>query len=127
MPFVHDDILDAALNILNNNADRIDICSQEPANYTQASSTYSLGVKDHGAAGSSFGAPADRTPTGRKVSSTAVTDGAVTATDEATHYAVSDTANSKLLVANDLDESQEVTNGNTFTLPSFDVGIPDAA
>jgi hypothetical protein len=125
MPYIHDDILDAALNILNNNADRIDICSQEPATYTEATSTYTLGFKDHGSAGTAFGNPADRSPSGRKVASTAVTDGAVTATDTATHYGVSDTANSKLLAASSLASSQAVTSGNAWSLPSFDIGIPD--
>jgi hypothetical protein len=125
MTYLSDTVLDGALNILNNNADRIDICSQEPATYTEATSTYTLGFKDHGAAGSAFGNPADRSPSGRKVSSTAVTDGAVTATDTATHYAVSDTANTALLAAAALSASQDVTSGNVFTLPSFDIGIPD--
>lgn len=125
MPYLNDVVPDGALNILNNNADRIDICSQEPANYTEASSTYSLGNKDFGAAGTAFGDPADRSPNGRKVSSTAVTDGEVTDTDTATDWGVSDTTNSRLLAADALEASQDVTDGNTFTLPSFDIGIPD--
>lgn len=125
MPYVHDDVLDAALNIFNNNADIIAICSTEPANYTEATSTYVLGSKDHGAAGTAFGSPADRSPSGRKVASTAVTDGAVTDDGTATHWAVCDSGNSKLLAADALDASQAVTSGNTFALPSFDIGIPD--
>lgn len=125
MPFLHDDVLDGALNIIHNNADRFDICSAEPATYTEATSTYTLGNKDTGAAGSAFGAPADRSPTGRKIASTAVTDGSVTGTGTATHYGVSDTANSKLLAASSLSASQAVTSGNSFSLPSFDIGIPD--
>lgn len=125
MVYLNDRVLDNGLQVFDAEADRIDICSQEPANFTEASSTYSLGNKDHGAAGSAFGAPADRSPSGRKVSSTAVTDGAVTATGTATHWAVSDVGNSRLLAANSLSASQAVTNGNSFSLPSFDIGIPD--
>lgn len=125
MPFLHDDVLDAALDVINDNCDRIDICSQEPANYTEATSTYTLGFKDHGSAGSAFGDPGDRSPSGRKISSTAVTDGAVTGTDDATHWAASDVTNTKLLAANSLSSSQAVTSGNAFSLPSFDIGIPD--
>lgn len=127
MPFIHDDVLDAALNVINNNADRIDICSAEPANFTEATSTNTLGNKDHGAAGSAFGDPADRSPNGRKIASTAVTNGSVTGTGTASHYGVSDTANSKLLAASSLSASQGVTNGNSFSVPSFDIGIPDAS
>lgn len=125
MVYLNDRVLDNGLEILNAEADRIDICSQEPATYTEATSTYSKGNKDHGAAGSAFGAPADRSPSGRKVTSTAVTDGAVTATATVTHYAVSDVGNTRLLAANALSSSQAVTSGNSFSLPAFDIGIPD--
>lgn len=127
MPYLSDDVLDAALDVLNDNCDRIDICSQEPANYTEATSTYTLGNKDHGAAGSAFGNPADRTGGGRKVDSTAVTDGSVTGTGTATHWGASDVANTRLLAATSLSASQGVTSGNSWSLPSFEIGIPDAA
>lgn len=127
MAYLNDRVLDFGIDILNTEADRIDICSQEPATYTEATSTYTLGNKDHGASGSAFGAPADRTPTGRKVSSTAVTDGSVTSNGTASHYAVSEVGNTRLLAASSLAASQAVTSGNTFTLASFDIGIPDPA
>lgn len=125
MPYLSDDILDAALDVLNNSADRIDICSQEPATYTEATSTYTLGNKDHGAAGSAFGNPQNGDSSGRKVSSTAVTDGAVTGTGTATHWAVSDVTGTRLLAASSLSSSQAVTSGNSFSLGSFDVEFPD--
>ena len=125
MPYVHDDVLDGALTVITDNADRLDICSQEPVTYTEATSTYTLGYKDHGAAGSAFGTIGDATPTGRKIASTAVTDGAVTATDTATHWGASDTTNSKLMAASSLSASQAVTSGNSFSLPSFDITLPD--
>lgn len=125
MSYLNDRVLDFGIDILNTEADRIDICSAEPANYTEASSTYSLGNKDHGAAGSAFGSPGNRTPTGRKVDSTAVTDGAVTGTGTASHWAASDVGNSRLLAANSLSATQVVTSGNVFAMASFEVGIPD--
>jgi hypothetical protein len=126
MPFLNDRVMDFGLNVLDTEADRIDICSAEPTTFTEATSTLSKGNKDHGVAGTAFGAIADRTPTGRKVSSTAVTDGAVTATATVTHWAVTDVGNSRLLAASSLAASQAVTSGNNWSLPSFDIGIPDA-
>jgi hypothetical protein len=123
--FLNDIVMDQGLKNVSDNADRIDICSQEPATYTEATSTYSLGNKDHGSAGSAFGDPADHSPTGRQVASTAVTDGDVTDTDDATHWAVSDTGNSRLLAANSLSAGQAVTSGNKWSLPSFLIYIPD--
>jgi hypothetical protein len=56
----------------------------------------------------------------------AITDGIVTATGTATHWAITDTANSRLLATGSLSASQVVTNGNMFTLGAFDIGIPGA-
>lgn len=56
----------------------------------------------------------------------AVTNGSVTATGTASHYAIVDTVNSRLLATSSLSATQSVTSGNTFTLASFTVRIPAA-
>jgi len=122
MAFIADYVLDAALAKLAE-ANRLDICSQEPTTYAEATTTYTLGNKTS----ISVGAPTDRTPNGRKVVVAAITDGTVTGTGTATHYALSDTGNSRLLATGALSASQAVTSGNTFTTGTVDVGIPDAA
>ena len=45
--------------------------------------------------------------------------------DTATHWAIIDETNDKLLAAGALDSSESVTSGNTFTLPEFDIEQPD--
>ena len=75
----------------------------------------------------SIGAPQDRNAGGREVVVAAISDGTVTATGTATHYAILDTVNSRLLATGSLSASQAVTSGNTFTLSSTTVGIPDPA
>lgn len=122
MPLIADYILDAALSKLDLEANRLDICSSEPTTYAQATSTYTLGNKTS----LSIGAPADRTPNGRKVTVAAITDGAVTGTGNAGYWSIVDTANSRLLAAGPLSAAQAVTAGNTFQLEAFDIGIPDA-
>lgn len=122
MPLISDYIFDAALAVLDTQANRLDICSQEPTTYTQAITTYSLGNK----VGITVSAPADRSPTGRKVTVSAITDGSVSANGTATHWALVDTGNSRLLATGALASSQAVTSGNQFTLAAFDVGIADA-
>ena len=72
-------------------------------------------------------APQDRAGGGREVVVAAITDGSVTGTGTATHYAIVDTVNSRLLATSTLTASQSVTSGNTFTLSSVAVGIPDPA
>lgn len=123
MPFLNDRVFDLGLNVLDTEANRLDICSLEPATYAAATSTNTLGNKT----GFTIGAPSDRTPTGRRVTTQAITDGVVTATGTASHWAITDTVNSRLLATGALASSQAVTSGNTFTLGAFDLGIPDAA
>jgi hypothetical protein len=122
MPFISDYVFDAALAKLDTEANRLDICSSEPASYAAATGAATLGNKTS----LSIGAPADRTPNGRKVTVAAITDGTVTATGNATHWAITDTVNSRLLATGALAASQTVTNGNPFTLAAFDIGIADA-
>ena len=122
MAFIADRVLDLGLNILSTEANRLDICSSEPATYAAATTTASLGNKTS----LSVGAPAARTPDGRRVTVAQITDGSVTGTNTATHWAIVDTANSRLLATGSLSASQAVTDGNTFTLAAFDIGIPGA-
>lgn len=120
MPLIADRVLDNGLTILDTEANRLDVCTQEPTTYTEATSTYTLGNKTS----LSIGAPAARTPSGRKVTVAAFTDGSVTGNGTATHWAIVDTVNSRLLAAGALSASQAVVSGNTFGLSPFDIGIP---
>lgn len=123
MAFLNDRVFDNGLTVLDTEANRLDICSTEPTTYTQATSTYTLGNKTS----LSIGAPADRSPSGRKVTVASFTDGSVTGTGAAAYWAIVDTGNSRLLAAGSLSASQAVTSGNTFSLAAFDIGIPDPA
>ena len=122
MAFIADRVLDLGLNVLSTEANRLDICSSEPTTFAAATTTASLGSKTS----LSVGNPESRTPDGRKVRVAQITDGTLVSKDEATHYAVSDTVNSRLLATGSLSAPQVVTSGNTFTLAAFDIGIPGA-
>jgi len=123
MATIADYVLDAALTKLDTEADRIDITSQEATTYTEATSTYTLG----NSTSLSFGAPQDGDTSGRKVTAAAITDGSVTGTGTATHFAITDVSATRLLATGSLTTSQGVTSGNTFTIAAFDVEIPDPA
>lgn len=123
MAYLNPLILDNGLSALTSGANRLDICSSEPATYAAATGAASLGNET----GYTVGAPADRAPSGRRVTARAVTDGEVTATGTATHWAITDTANSRLLATGSLAASQSVTSGNTWTTAAFDIGIPGVA
>lgn len=123
MATIADRVFDNGLSVLDTEANRIDVTTQEVTTYAEATSTYTLG----NSTSLSIGAPEDRSGGGRKVTVAAITDGSISGTGTVTHYAITDTSNSRLLVTGTLTASQSVTNGNTFTLASFDVGIPDPA
>jgi hypothetical protein len=106
-------------------ADKIYICSTEPTNFTEATSTYALGNKNFGSAGAALTGPAAGDVNGRKVTSVAITDGVVNGTGTVGFWAWTDTANSLLKAVGSLAATQGVTSGNTFSLPAHKVEIPD--
>lgn len=121
MATLNDRVFDNGLTVLDTEATRIDVTSQEATSYTSATSTHTLG----NSTSLSIGSPADRSGGGREVTVAAISDGSITGTGTATHYAIVDTNNSRLLVTGALSASQSVTSGNTFSLAAFTVGIPD--
>ena len=121
--YLNDRVLDNGLTVLDTEADKLYLCSQQPATFAEATSTYALGNKT----AISVGSPADGTVNGRRVTVGAISGGSITATGTATHYALVDSTNSRLLAAHTLSASQAVTNGNTFSLAAFDITIPDPA
>lgn len=119
MAYLNDNVLDAALSYISTNTTTLYICSAEPSTYTEASSTYALGSKSS----PSVGAAQDGDTSGRKSTISAITDGSVATSGTASHWAL--TSGSILIAAGSLSASQAVTSGNTFTLTSFDIEIPD--
>jgi hypothetical protein len=113
-------VFDNGLTVLDTEANAIHITSAEATSFANVSSV-TLG----NSTSLSIGAPQDRSGGGREVVVDAITDGSVTGTGTATHYAIVDTVNSRLLATSTLTASQSVTTGNTFTLSSVAIGIPD--
>lgn len=121
--FLGDRVFDAGLASLDTEANILYLCSAQPATYAEALSL-ALGSKT----ALSIGAPADRVGGGRKVTVAAIaTGGNITVSGTATHYAIVQSSTSRLLAANSLGAPQAYTAGDTFTLPAFDIGIPDPA
>lgn len=124
MAFLSDNVLDNGLQYLTDNGAALYICSQQPTTYTEATSTYALGSKTS----LTVGSPTNGDTSGRKVVIPAITDGSVTSTGTATHWAlVKTTATTELLATQALGSSQAVTSGNTWTLGATDITLPDPA
>ena len=123
MASINDRVFDNGLTVLDTEANQVHITSAEATTYANATTG---GSNPLGSSASlSIGAPSDKSGGGREVTVAAISDGAVSNTGTATHYALVDSTNNRLLVTGALSASQSVTNGNTFSLASFTVGIPD--
>jgi hypothetical protein len=123
MPFIADVAFDSGLSYLDTNGTRLDICSQAPTSYSQATTagTYSLGN-----ATVNTGAPQDGVTDGRRVIVPAVTNGSVTNSGTASHWALTNGSNA-LLAWGTITTPQSVTAGNTWTLDAISITIRDAA
>lgn len=117
MPYMHPDLFDTGLSQINGK--KLTICNAEPTTYTQANATYALGSKLGITA-----ALGNHTSGGRKSTIAQITDGSVATNGNASHWAIVDTSNSRLLAAGSLSAAQAVTSGNPFTLAAFDIAIP---
>ena len=123
MPYINDAVLDNLSSLAGATTRRVDVCyTQEPTTYTEATSTYTCGNKTGLTMTALANAPVD----GRMVSTPAITDGSVTATQTAGWWSVTD-AVSALHAAGALSASQGVTSGNTFTLDAINIINRDAA
>jgi hypothetical protein len=124
MPFLNTEVMDGGLDFFSGQTDiRVDICyTQEPANYTEATTTYSCGNKT----GLTASAIADDGASGRKVTITGITGGDVTANQTAGWWAVSDVSGTILIAAGALSATQAVVDTNTFALDDIVITIAAA-
>lgn len=123
--YLNDRVFDLGLTVLDTEADALHLCSQQPTTYEEVT-TYSLANSTT----FSIGAPEARSPNGRKVVVAAIdasNPGTVTVTGTASHYAIVDTANTRLLAAAPMNAPQALTAGNNFTTGAVDIGIPAPA
>lgn len=121
--FVHDDVLDGALNIIKNNCTRQVVCSQQPTTYTEANATYALA--DVTMTSTDF-TNANGDTSGRKDTIAAKSGVLIDTTGTATHVALLDVANSKLLYVTTCTSLALTANGsNTVNLPSWKIEIAD--
>lgn len=117
----HDDVLDGLLNILKNNATRLTVCSAQPTTYAEGNATYALA--DVTIDSSDF-TNANGDTNGRKTTVAQQASVPVDATGTATHIALLDVTNSKLLYVTTCT-SQGLTSGNSVTVPAWDVEVAD--
>lgn len=121
MASLNDVVYDNGLSQLDTATENLVILSADPGLTWGNIATYLLGTK----ATPTISAPGDRTAGGREVTISAITDGAISATGTASHYALTDDSATLILASGSLSSSQAVTSGSTFTTTEFKIGIPD--
>lgn len=132
--FLHDDVIDAALAVLQG-GDRQTICTGQPTTYTQATEPKSgTGfVLGEVVGGPAFTGPANGDTSGRKVTvdqktGVVIDESARSGTEgyQADHIAIAIDTGTKLLAVTTF-AAQDVTAGNTATINAFKLEIQDPA
>jgi hypothetical protein len=117
--FVHDDILDGALNVIKNGATQISVCSGTPTTYTEAVITNTLVIKS-GLTSIDFTGPVDDLD-GRKLTVNLQSLLAVINTGTAQSVCLCDSTSKLLYVVTCMD--LYLSGGNTVTIPAWDIII----
>lgn len=120
---VHDDVLDGSHDIVKNNCTRMTVCSAEPTSYAEANATYALA--DVTMTSGDF-TNANGDTSGRKCTVSAKSGVLIDTSGTATHIALLDVANSKLLRVTTCTSQALTANGtNTVNFPSWKFEIAD--
>lgn len=128
---VHNNVLDAALNYVKTNANRLVVCTDAP-NYAQAiakfdSSGFQLAVAT--ISSSDFTGPADGGTSGRKVTVNAQSsmsiNGIASGAQNATHVALVNQTSSGIVLYVTTCTSQSLTAGNKVNTPAWVIEIRD--
>jgi hypothetical protein len=119
---VDDSVLDAALNLIKNNATQLIVCKDTPTTYDNATATYDLATKT-GLTSGDYTGPANGDTNGRKLTINQQSTITVNHDGTATHVALCGTASVLYYVTT--CTSQVLTAGNTVTVPAWDIEIAD--
>jgi len=113
--------LDAALNVIKNNAVELTVCSTQPTTYAEGHTTYKLaGVTiDTG----DFTGPAAGDAGGRKLTVAQQATITITASGTAAHVALLDSDDTLLLVTTCTNQALVDNDANTVTVPAWDIEI----
>lgn len=127
--FASDDIMDAGLNVVVNNADQLVVCAGQPSTYSDATTDDGSGGNALGetAIGSGDFTLANGDTSGRKITAAAQSGISVDVSGTADHVAIVDDTNSRLLLVTTLSSSQSVSAGGTMDVDAFDEELEDPA
>jgi len=113
-------VLDAALQYLEDNVDRISVCSTQPTTYAEAITTYKLAISST----PTFTGPGAGDGGGSSRKTTVDQEATITvdASGDAQHIALCKSGTSTLLYVTTCT-LQGLTAGNTVTIPAWDIEL----
>ena len=117
MPYVNDEIRDQGLDWATANGTRVDICSTDPGSTYATVAANTLGNDTV-----TVGAAEDGATEGRRVVIPSITAGTVTASDTATHWALTNGSDT-VLASGALSAPVAVTTPGTFELSAVSITI----
>lgn len=123
--FLHDDVLDALLNYIANNGNKLTVCSTQPTTYTEATSTYKL-VQKTLTVGNGNGdyTIANGDVSGRKLTVSQQSSVPIDSSGTAGYIAICDSTHSKLLLVTTCT-SEDISGAEVVTIPSFKTEVAD--
>lgn len=113
--YAHPDVMDGALNVIKNNVTRQTLCTTQPTTFAEANATYSLAQVTMASGDFTL---ANGDTSGRKVTVAAKTGVSVSTSGTATHAALLDVTNSKLLFVT-TTPSTAVAGGGTVDIGAW--------
>jgi hypothetical protein len=121
MTMVHNDVYDNGLAPLATIVENLYLCNADPGLTWSNIASYAIGAK----ASPTISAPQARSGgDGREVVVSEIVGGVATATDTATHFALTDDSETKILVSGEIDTGIGLIDTYPFTVTEFAIGIP---
>ncbi len=113
-------VYEDGLNYIDTVVDKLYILTADPGLVWANIATYGVGDKTSPA----ISAPTVRGAGGAEVTISAITDGSAYETGSATHWALVSVSESEIIASGELSAPLSVTDGGTFGLTAFTIGIP---
>ena len=121
--WANDNMMDAGLDYVRANCNKMIVCSAQPATYAEATSTYALADVDMTINTGDY-TLANGDTSGRKITVAAKTGVTIDASGTATHVALVKTGDTTLRYVTTCT-SQALTAGGTVDFPAWDIEIAD--
>jgi len=123
--YAHDSMMDAALSWVKTNTAQVCVCSSQPTTYSEATSTYKLGIASYTITGS----PANNGSSGRQITVQAASSISITSSGNMQHIALVDSSPATLVYVTTIPASSQasVSASDTVNMAAWTISVDDPA